>query len=152
MSDRERLLEAFTELEELGWVARANYMDCMECGFQACWEEVQILQSQEVTVTGMVFWSNQDDEVAFGYFEEGADGVEGEGWERFNLGDDMLAPLFLGWDDFSDGHGEPVVEALRRAKFIVTPPSDDTQRIEVTTTQLVNAAGSRGKLAGSMAG
>lgn len=152
MSDRERLLEAFTRLEREGWVARANYHDCLECGFNACWEEVQIYQAHEVPIQGMVFWSNQDDELAFGYFEEGADGVEGEEWERFKLGDELLAPLFLGWDDFSGGQGEAVVTALKEADFVVTPPSDEAQRIEVTTTQLANGAGLNKQLAGRTAG
>jgi hypothetical protein len=157
-TDRENLQHAFDLLETSGWVARANYLCCTECGFNGIWEETQALLEEDVEVKGMVFWHNGDDEYAFGYWPDGtAVGVDRNGGERnpwdLKLGNRLLAPLYLGWDDFSGGNGEEIVTVLIKAGFLVTPPSESSERIKVSTDALaVNDAGLSEQHAGSTVG
>lgn len=148
MSDREKLTEVFGQLEDKGWVCRMNYLDCTSCAQEAIMEEAQIIADSGVPLKGYLYWHAGDDEVAFGMV--GADGEGEEDPWSIVLGDTLLHPLWLGWEDFSgDGLGEPL-EHLVRAGFLVTPPADEHMRILVSTPA-VRSAGSNASLSGTTA-
>jgi hypothetical protein len=155
MNDRQKLQSAFDRLEELGWVARADYQDCITCAHAGIMQEAQILADSGVTVKGIIFWHNQDDENAFGYYpktvegEGGGEEEEEDPWDMV-LGDTMLAPLWLGWEDFSGDGISDVVDVLVKTGFLVTPPVDNGVRIMIST-HAVNVAGSTNMPAGKTA-
>jgi hypothetical protein len=155
MNDREMLQAAFDRLEELGWVARADYQDCMTCAHNGILQEAQFLVDSGIPVKGVIFWHNQDDEDAFGYYPQAVEGEGGKEEEEENpwdmvLGDRMLRPLWLGWEDFSGDGLSDVIDVLVKTGFLVTPPADEGVRIMISTPA-ANVVGSTNMPAGKTA-
>lgn len=125
MSDREKLAQAFKELEGYGFATRmAPWVCCQSCG---CGD----IEKEYGPEKSYLFWNDQADEYSFGEWEwdwpEDAD----DGTIKA-VGQNLIHPLYLTWQ----GDLGAIYFALQRAGLVFFHDGDPDTAIKITTWAL----------------
>jgi hypothetical protein len=118
MSDRHKLLTAFSNLINQGIIARPDYRCCQECGIAAMYEERE-------------GWADGDPPVGYAFYDEPSAEDITLGFVHLSYGSFLAAGTTPKYDAADQRIGDEVVAALREQGLDTDWTGDPLQRIKV---------------------